>query len=185
MNAALPAEAAGKTIEIWFQDEARVGQKGSLTRLWARRGSRPAQLRDQRYQWSYIFGAVCPERDIGAAIIMPKANAEAMNKHLEEISLHIAKDAHAILVMDQAGWHAETCVNVPDNITILHLPPYAPQLNPVENIWQYLRQNYLAARIFETVDDIITACCEAWNKLIAEKGRIKSIALRDWAKCVS
>jgi transposase len=185
VNKTLPEYAKDKTIEIWFQDEARVGQKGSLSRLWAKRGSRPAQPCDQRYQSGYIFGAVCPARDLGAAIIVPKANADAMNTHLAEISHHIAENAHAILIMDQAGWHGVNCMKPPKNITPLRLPPYAPQLNPVENIWQYLRQNYLGSRIFETVDDIVDACCEAWNNLINEKGRIKSIASREWIKCVS
>ena len=72
MTAALPPEAAGKPVEIWFTDEARVGQQGTLTRVWAKRGSRPRAPRDRRYEWAYLFGAVCPERSTGAAIVMPE-----------------------------------------------------------------------------------------------------------------
>ena len=80
----LPGHAKGKPIEIWFQDEARVGQKGTLTRLWARKGTRPRAVRDTRYQWAYLFGAVCPDRGVGAALVMPYANTEAMNRILRK-----------------------------------------------------------------------------------------------------
>jgi len=89
-------------VEIWFQDEARVGQKNGITHQWALKGSRPRQPKDQRYTALYIFGAVCPQRDIGAALVMPYADTKAMQLHLEEISLNVAKGAHAIVVMD--GW---------------------------------------------------------------------------------
>jgi len=178
---ALPPEAVGKPLEIWFQDEARVGQKGTLTRVWARRGSRPRAPRDTRYEWAYIFGAVCPERAIAAALVLPFANREAMNLHLREISQCVSEGAHALLVVDGAGWHTSAKLQVPDNITLLILPPYAPELNPVENIWQYLRQNKLAIRLFQTYKDIVEACCEAWLDFIAEPGRIASITKRQWA----
>jgi len=84
--------------------------------------------------------------------------------------------------MDGAGWHQEgDRLQAPDNISLLLLPPYSPQLNPQENIWQYLRQNYLANRVFDTYEAIVDACCDAWNKLIAEPERITSIATREWA----
>ncbi len=137
--------------------------------------------RDQRYECAYIFGAVCPARDTGVALVLPDANTDAMNRHLAEISLHVAKDAHAVIVIDGAGWHRPGGkLVVPQNITLLRLPPYSPELNAQENIWQYLRQNYLAGKIFDEYDDIVEACCEAWNALAALKGQIKSIASRDW-----
>ena len=107
MTAVLPeAVRAAKTpIEVWHQDEARVGQQGTLTYVWADKGSRPAALRDQRRQSAYLFGAVCADRGVGAALVLPHANAEAMGLHLVEISRHVAKDAHAVVVLDGAGWH--------------------------------------------------------------------------------
>ncbi len=119
---------------MWFADEARVGQKGTLSYVWAERGSRPLAVRDNRHDSAYLFGAVCPERCIGAAIIMPAVNSEAMAEHLREISTQVAPSAHAVLVLDGAGWHqAGERLPVPDNISMLPLPPYAPELNPVEN----------------------------------------------------
>jgi transposase len=153
-----------------------------LTRIWAARGSRPRAPRDQRYDWAYLFGAICPARDHGAALVLPKADAEAMNLHLAEISRHVTPGAHAVLWADGAGWHRiGGKLNVPDNITLLKLPPYSPELNPVENVWQYLRQNQLSNRVFATYDAIVDACCDAWRKLAVEPGRIQSIATRPWA----
>jgi hypothetical protein len=102
----LPPEAAGKPVEIWFTDEARVGQQGTLTRVWAKRGSRPRAPRDRRFEWAYLFGAICPERGTGAAIIMPEVNVAAMDEHLAEISRRVSVGAIALLVLDGAGWHS-------------------------------------------------------------------------------
>ena len=179
MAATLPERARSKPLEIWFQDEARVGQQGTLTRLWARRGSRPRGPRDRRYQWAYIFGAVCPARAATAALVLPKANAEAFALHLAEIGRQVTPGAHAILVLDGAGWHGAD-VAAPDNITLLHLPPYAPELNPVENIWAYLRQNKLAITVFDGYDDIVDKCCEAWSFFVNEPDIVASITSRSW-----
>ena len=137
MQEALPEHAKGLPLEIWFQDEARVGQQGTLTRVWARRGTRPRAPRDRRYAWAYLFGAVCPERAVGAGLVLPFANAEAMTLHLQEVSRHVAPGAHAVLVLDGAGWHGLAALGeVPRHRTLLPLPPYSPELNPVEKVWE-------------------------------------------------
>lgn len=108
-----------------------------------------------------------------------------MNLHLAEISTQIAPGAHAVITLDGAGWHRPGgALDVPANISLLPLPPYSPELNPVENIWQYLRQNYLANRVFETYATIVDACCDAWNALVAQPDKITSIATREWAQAV-
>ncbi len=167
------------------EDEARVGQQGTLTRIWARRGTRPRAPRDRRYAWAYLFGAVCPERATGAALVLPYANTEAMNLHLQEISRRVASGAHAVLVLDGAGWHGAAALEVPGNITLLPLPPYSPELNPVENVWQYLRQNQLSLRVWDDYAAIVATCCKAWNALVAMPDRLASITRREWAKAVS
>ena len=181
MSAHLAGLTPGAPIEIWFQDEARIGQKNGLVRQWARRGSRPRQPADQRYENAYLFGAICPARGKGAALALPFADTFAMQLHLDEISRHVAKGAHAVLRLDRAGWHTTARLNIPKNITPIFLPSRSPELNPVENIWQYLRANWLSNRVFETYDDIIDAACEAWRKLIAQSQTITSIGMRDWA----
>ena len=138
-------------------DEARVGQKGTLTYVWGETGTRPRAIRDQRYECAYIFGAVCPARGVGAALVMPHADTHAMNAHLVEISSQVAYGAHAIVIIDGAGWHTTKSLKTPDNISLLRLPAYSPELNPQENIWQYLRQNALANRTYETYDSMVTA----------------------------
>jgi transposase len=173
--------ASGTPIEIWFQDEARIGQKNGLAYQWARKGTRPRQPKDQRYDNAYLFGAICPARDTGAAVVMPYADTHAMQIHLDEISRRVAEGAHAVLLLDQAGWHTTKKLRTPANITMLPLPPKSPELNPTENIWQYLRQTWLSNRVFGDYNEICDACCVAWNKLIAEGGRIASIGTRDWA----
>src|ERR1700712_4204949 len=140
----------------------------------------PFQI-DQRTLSAYIFGVICPEKGKGAGLIMPWCNTEAMNKHLQEISRMVDPGAHAVLMLDGAGWHTAGDLVVPDNITLLPLPPRAPELNPVENVWQYLRQNWLGNRGFASYDDIVAQWCRAWNNLTERPWKIMSIGLRDWA----
>jgi hypothetical protein len=174
-------DAAGKPIEIWFQDEARIGQKNKITRRWARRGTRPSAPRDQRTRSTYIFGAICPARGAAAGLILPRCNTAAMALHLDEISRTVAPGAHAVLLLDQAGWHLSAKLDVPENITLMPLPPKSPELNPVENIWQFMRDNWLSNRVFRSYDDIVDHCCFAWNRLVDQPWTIMSIGLRDWA----
>jgi len=112
---------------------------------------------------------------------MPFADTEAMQAHLDEISRTVAKGAHAVLLLDRAGWHTTGKLRVPRNITPILLPSRAPELNPVETVWQYMRANWLSNTVFETYDDIIDAACEAWNRLTALPAVITSIGMRDWA----
>jgi hypothetical protein len=150
-------------------------------RQWAKRGTRPRQPTDQRYKSVYLFGAICPARGTGAALALPFADTHAMQFHLDEISRHVARGAHAVLLLDRAGWHTTARLNVPKNITPILLPSRAPELNPVENVWQYLRANWLSNRVFDDYDAIIDAACEAWRKLLAQPNTITSIGMRDWA----
>jgi DDE superfamily endonuclease len=131
-------------IEIWFADEARVGQKNRITRRWARRGSRPPAPKDQRTASTYIFGAICPGLGKGAGLVLPRCNIATMNLHLAEMATAVAPGAHAVLLVDQAGWHLSERLVVPSNITLMPLPAKCPELNPVENIWQFLRDNWLS-----------------------------------------
>jgi transposase len=106
-----------------------------------------------------------------------------MNLHLAEVSTQVAAGAHGIVVCDGAGWHQQgDRLRVPANLTLLSLPPYAPELNPVENIWQYLRGNRLSITVRDSYEQIVDACCLAWNWLIHQPGRIASIASRAWAQ---
>ncbi|CAH2598680.1 conserved protein of unknown function (plasmid) [Rhodovastum atsumiense] len=113
---------------------------------------------------------------------MPAVNSEAMAEHLIEISRQVAPGAHAVLVCDGAGWHQPSQrLPVPDNISLLRLPAYAPELNPMENVWEYLRANKLSLRVWNSYNAILVACLDAWNFLMATPDTIKSITQRAWA----
>jgi hypothetical protein len=168
-------------IELWWQDEARVGQKNKITRRWAKRGTRPSAPHDQRTASTYIFGAICPSLGKGAALVMPRCDIEAMTLHLTEIATEVAPGAHAVVLVDQAGRHLSERLVVPPNMTIMPLPSKCPELNPVENVWQFMRDNWLSNRVFKSYDDIVDHCRHAWRKLIDQPWKIMSIGLREWA----
>ena len=151
------------------------------TRRWAKRGIRPRAPHDQRTASAYIFGAICPARGTGAALVLPRCNTQAMQWHIDEISSQVRPGAHAVVILDQAGWHTTQRLEIPANITLLPLPPRAPELNPVENIWQFMRDNWISNRVFKSHKDIVDLSCEAWNKLIDQPWTIMSIGLRKWA----
>lgn len=113
--------------------------------------------------------------------MLPYCNTETMSLHLAEISLRVAPGAHAVVLMDQAGWHTTAKLVVPGNISIVALPAKCPELNPVENIWQFMRDNWLSNRVFTSYDNIVDHCCEAWNKLIDQPWHIMTIGRREWA----
>jgi transposase len=151
------------TGEASCKSEARIGQKNDQVRQWARRGTRPRQPADQRHENLYLFGAICPARGKGAALALPYAYTQAMQKHIDEISRRVTRGAHAVLLLDRAGWHTTEKLSIPKNMTMIFLPSRSPELNAVENVWQYLRANWLSNRVFETYDEIIDAACEAWS----------------------
>lgn len=173
---------AGTPLEVWFQDEMRLGQKNPRTRRWARRGSRPVAIQDLRTASAYLFGAICPERGTGAAVIMPRANTKAMQVHLDEIAGAVSAGAHAVVLLDQAGWHTTAKLRIPGNLSLLPLPPRSPELNPAENLWQFLRQTFLSNRVFETYNAILDAADHAWNAVLDTPWRIMSIGLRNWVR---
>lgn len=105
-----------------------------------------------------------------------------MGLHLQEISRNVTPGAHAVVVLDGAGWHGAKALTVPDNISLLSLPPYSPELNPIENVWEYLRQNFLSNRVFDDYDAIVEACCEAWRTFTTLTDVVMSVTRRSWAK---
>ena len=171
----------GTPVEVWFQDEMRVGQRGTLTRVWAETGSRPSALRSDGYRSVYLFGAVCPARDLGCALILPRCATAAMTLFLAELGGHVAPGAHAVLGLDGAGWHTARDLRWPGNLTPLPLPADSPELNPQERVWEFLRQPYLALRRFLDHTALLDACQDAWRRFIAEPRRIRALCAYPWA----
>lgn len=171
-------QQAGKSVEIWFQDEARIGQQGTLTHVWAETGSRPAAVKQSEYEWLYVFAAVNPVSGESSAILTPTVNTHYMNEHLRFISQQAGADRHVVCVLDQAGWHVAKALKVPSNITLLHLPAYSPELNPIERVWAYLRSHYLSNRAFKDYDDIFDSVRHAWLQI--DQTRLRSITHTQW-----
>ena len=181
----IPARVKDKPLEVWFQDEARLGQKNGIVRQWAKRGTRPRQPADQRYANAYLFGAICPARGTGAGLALPQADTEAMQLHLAEISRHVAAGAHAVLLLDRAGWHTTTRLTVPHNITLVFLPSRAPELNPVENqLFEELERPLLTDVVLggsDDVDDVAVAALDHRGRQPADQPKFRVTVDRDRA----
>ncbi len=135
---------------------------------------------DRRFTFAYIFAAAKVGTDNAFALVMPEANTDAMQQVLDQFSKTLPKDEVAVIYADQAGWHASKALRVPDNVMLLAIPAYTPEVNPVERIWLYLKERYLSLRLHDDDDAIVDATCAAWNKLSAEAGRITSLCTYPW-----
>lgn len=155
-------------IEVWFQDEMRVDQKNKLTYRWAKKGSRPRAIHDQRTQSTYLFGAVCPELGTGAALVLPACNTGAMQLHLTEIAIRITPGAvRCLSLIKPAGTLRKT------SSSKQHLARAAAAARA--RIWRFMRKNWLSNRVFKSFDDIVDHCCFAWNTLIDQPWKIMSM----------
>jgi transposase len=168
------------TIQVWFQDEARIGQQGTTSRMWAETGSCPGAVRQTNYQWTYLFGSVCPVSGKCHGWRMPYANTWMMNLYLQDFALQLPQEVHALLVMDGAGWHHSKELAIPANVSILLLPAYSPELNPVELIWRQLRQRKLSNRLYPTIDDLEAAVDEAWLWISNQPEELSGLCLFPW-----
>jgi transposase len=177
----LKEELKNDKIEVWWQDESRVGQQGSLSRVWAAKGTRPRVVRQRQFLNTYIFGACCPDKDKGCALILPECHTGMMQLHLDEISKNVEDGFHAIIIIDRASWHTTEALTIPENISLLPLPPYSPELNPMEQVWQKIKADSLTNTTFKSYDDIVEKCCKAWNSFCDEDGNIKQLCSRAWA----
>ena len=161
-------------------DEARVGQQGTLTRVWAPTGSRPTAVKQCEYDWAYLWAAAEPATGASFAILTPTVDAGLMGRFLDGFAQLLAPDEHAVLVLDNAGWHVAKALAVPANVTLMFLPPYSPELNPAERLWQWLRSHHLSNRVFADYDDLLDQCERAWRALDA--ATIKSVCACSWAE---
>jgi len=149
---AIAAAHPQEEVHTYFQDEARFGQKGTITRVWARRGSRPRAVRQTGFSSLYVLAAVCAATGAMSALIMPELNTAVVNLFLEQFSRELPVGVHAVLIWDGAGFHTGEGLVVPANVSLIQLPPYAPELNPVENLWHYLRAHHWSNRPYRDYD---------------------------------
>lgn len=168
----------GKRVRLFFQDEARVGLHGELTRVWARKGTRPCVIRQTEYEWAYLWAAIDPVAGELAWMVGPTVNTALMNTFLAGMAEMLAPDEHAILVLDNAGWHVAKALTVPSNITLLPLPPYSPELNPAEHLWHWLKSHHLSNRVYDDYDDLKQCGVNAFEQLTPE--RLQTVCAADW-----
>ena len=175
----------GRPIKVWFQDEAQVGQQGTLNRVRADRGTRPHAPRDTGYRSACIFRTVCPDSSGTAARVMPQVDTAGMNAHPVGILTAVVPGATVIPVLDGAGRQGPKTLQAPDNMTLLPRPPHAPKPTPVKNIPACLRANQLAIPVFDTHEQIVEACCQAWNIPANDPEAIHPVTSRECAKTVT
>lgn len=152
--------------------------------MWWKRGERPPGICDKRFTFAYIFAAIEPGTDNAFALVMPYVDTQAMQEFLDRFAATIAEDEHVAMVLDQAGWHGSGLLVVPENITLIALPAYSPELNPVERVWLYLKERFLSHRLLADYDAVADAACRAWNRLVAEVGRITLLCSYPWILAV-
>lgn len=151
--------------------------------MWAEKGSRPTAIKQTEYEWVYLYAAVNPLTGESSALVSPYTNTAYMNEHLAFISQEARPDAHVVLVLDQAGWHTAKALRVPENITLLYLPPKSPELNPAERIWRYMRGNYLSNRVYKDYDELFDVVSKAWRRL--DQTTLASITATGWLQRAS
>ncbi len=162
-------------MEAWFEDEARFGQQGTLTRVWAPRGSRPRAVRQTQYDSLWVLTAVCPGTGAAEGLISPSLNTGVVNVFLTQLSASLDPDAHAVLFWDGAGFHTAKALNVPDNISLELLPPRSPELMPVENLWHYAREHFWANRKYADYAALEQAAREGWRAVCLDAEKVKSV----------
>lgn len=167
-------------LDIWVQDESRIDQQGSLTRIWAPKGTRPRKVKQGQFIYSYIYGASCPNTGDSFGLILPATNTDCMQTYLDALSEHIQKGRHVALIVDNAGWHTSKRLKIPKNITLIPLPPYSPELNPMEQVWQWMKHNYLSNICFDNYQNILDKLTQAWNAFANNIELVKSICQRNW-----
>lgn len=149
---------------MFFFDEARFGLKPSVGRVLCRKGVKPICEIKPGYSNFYAYSAVDVENGDDFSLLLPGVNTDIMNLFLACFRKAFSQQ-RILLVMDQAGWHISKDLEIPDNFEIVHLPPYSPELNPVERLWQWIRRNFMRNRLFEKLHQVEDALSDAWDSL--------------------
>src|SRR5947209_15051387 len=179
---ALAAAHPDQEVRTYFQDEARCGQKGTITRVWARRGSRPRAVKQTGFTSLYVLAAVCAATGARSALIMPALNTAVVNLFLEQFSRELPAGVHAVLIWDGAGFHTSGDLVVPSNVSLIQLPPYSPEWNPVENLWHYLRSHYWSNREYEGYQDLQREAVRSVCAVCEDAERLKSVCHAEYVQ---
>ena len=180
--AAVASAHPDRRLRTYFEDESRFGQQGTITNVWARRGSRPTAVRQTEYEYLWVLGAVCPETGKAEGLLSPRLNTEVVNVFLEQFSARLEADEHAVLIWDGAGFHTSKSLRIPQNITLLQLPAYSPELNPIENLWHYLKSRFWSNRAYASYEELETAAIDAWRRAVLNPDLMKTVCAAKYLK---
>lgn len=147
--------------------------------------ARPRVVKQQQFEYVYLFASVCPARGIEEAIEVPWVNKEIMVNQLEKISKATEKDRHVVVIMDGASWHTDDIASELNIVSVIKLPPYATEINPIEQVWNWLRQHCLANQSFTNYNDIVSKVCSVWNDFLECRNRVTNMCERDWIGLIS
>ena len=178
--AEVQAAHPGEQVEVWFEGEARFGQQGTLTHVRATRGSRPVAPKQVGYANLQVVSAVCPATGRAEGLITQELDAAVTQLFLDQLSATIPEKVHVLLVWDGAGWHTANSLVIPKNMTILKLPPYSPELNPVERLWRHLRQRHWPNRVYKGIRELEKAAVCAWRAACLAPETVKSVCRCDY-----
>jgi transposase len=170
----------GEEVRVYFQDEARFGTQGTITRVWARKGSRPRAVRQNGREWLYVMIAVCAATGGASALIMPELNTAVVNLFLEQFARELPAGVHAVLIWDGAGFHNGGDLLVPAGVSLIRLPPYSPELNPVENLWHYLRSHHWSNRMYEGYEELKEEAVRSLGVVCQDIAKLRTICNADY-----
>jgi len=179
---AIAAEHPERRVRVYFQDESRFGQQGTTTQVWARQGSRPTAVRQTEYEYLWVLGTVCPETGHAEGLLSPRVNTQIVNLFLRQFSETLPADEHAVMIWDGAGFHVSRQLSVPANVTILSLPPYSPELNPIENLWHYLKSHFWSNRAYADYEALEQAAVDAWRTAVLDPELMKTVCAAPYLK---
>lgn len=171
-----------RRLRVYFQDEARFGQQGTTTNKWAPKGSRPTAVRQTEYEYLWVVGAVCPETGHSEGLLSPRLNTDVVQMFLEEFSKTVPANEQAVMIWDGAGFHTSKKLRVPENISIVQLPPYSPELNPMENLWHYWKSHYWSNRAYADYDELEEAAIDAWRAAVLNPDLMKTVCNAPYLK---
>jgi transposase len=180
--ATIAAAHPDRRLRVYFEDESRFGQQGTATNVWARRGTRPTAVRQTEYEYLWVLGVVCPETGKAEGLLSPRLNTDVVNVFLEQFSASLPAEEHAVLVWDGAGFHTSKSLCVPQNVTVLQLPAYSPELNPIENLWHYLKSHFWSNRAYAGYDELEAATVDAWHRAVLNSDLMKTVCTAHYLK---
>ena len=181
----IAADHPNKQLRIYFQDESRFGQQGTTTNVWAQTGSRPTAIRQTEYEYLWVLGVVCPETGHAEGLLSPQLDTKVVNIFLELFSETVPENEHVVMIWDGAGFHNSKQLRVPQNVTLVQIPAYSPELNPIENLWHYLKSHFWSNRAYDDYEALEEAAMTAWRKAVLDTQLIKSVCAAPYLKRAS